>query len=523
MAGGKETPRQKMIGLMYLVLTAMLALNVDSAVLDKFLFINNILETQAQENAEVNSGKVKSIAMTVEEKGNREGDVQVLDRAKQVRSQTTEMVNYLRNTKEEIIKLTGGYDEDKNLKGAKDMDHVADLMIRQKKGMEMKDKLNEYAQNLSQITGNNYPPIAFDGKNHPYFSTQPSQRSKNFAELNFESTPTAAGLATITQFQNEVLNYEAEALEFLKGQVGAKDIAFDVIVPMVLPESKVVASGAKYKAKMFISASASGNTPTMKFNGNSVSVDEEGYGNIEFVAKGDKYDKDGQQVKKFLAEISLNDTTFRQEIEYVVAKPVIQIQSASVQALYANCGNKLNVQVPALGSAYNPSFRVKGGQSYSGKGGQVTIVPDRTKEVVLNVYSDGNFIGTQSFNVRGIPKPDIVMTSGGREVDEKRGMSKPPREITLVAEPDESFKQFLPEDARYRVTKWEVILARGTRALETQRVTGPRANITSFAAKARQGDRIVIEVKEVQRMNFRDQTETVSIPMGARIKQIPIN
>ena len=51
-----------------------------------------------------------------------------------------------------------------------------------------------------------------------------------------------------------------------------------------------------------------------------------------------------------------------------MAKPVIQIQSASVQALYRNCGNKLDVQVPALGSAYNPSFKITGGSSVGGKG-----------------------------------------------------------------------------------------------------------------------------------------------------------
>ena len=44
MAGGKETPRQKMIGMMYLVLTALLALNVSTTVLDKFAFINKSLE-----------------------------------------------------------------------------------------------------------------------------------------------------------------------------------------------------------------------------------------------------------------------------------------------------------------------------------------------------------------------------------------------------------------------------------------------------------------------------------------------
>ena len=54
MAGGKETPRQKMIGMMYLVLLAMLALQVSNTVLEKFIFINQSLEVALQKT--VNTG-----------------------------------------------------------------------------------------------------------------------------------------------------------------------------------------------------------------------------------------------------------------------------------------------------------------------------------------------------------------------------------------------------------------------------------------------------------------------------------
>ena len=81
MAGVKETPRQKMIGMMYLVLTAMLALNVDSAVLERFELINGTLENQIDTNGKRNSATVKSIAAAVEEKGNREEDMAVLNAA----------------------------------------------------------------------------------------------------------------------------------------------------------------------------------------------------------------------------------------------------------------------------------------------------------------------------------------------------------------------------------------------------------------------------------------------------------
>ncbi|MCG8307389.1 MAG: gliding motility protein GldM [Cytophagales bacterium] len=522
MAAAKETPRQKMIGMMYLVLTAMLALNVDSAVLERFELINGTLEHQIENNGKRNGTTVKGIAAAVEEKGNREDDLAVLNKAQEVRNKTNEIITYMNQLKSEIVEYTGGTDEEGKLVGAKDMDKIATYMIRQKRGDELKSKLNEYTTWLSGVVGKEFASVALDGKEDPYWSKIANQRSKNFSQLMFESVPTAGGLASLSQLEGRLLDYEEEALSILSQNVGAKDLSFDKIVPMVLPESQLVAAGAKYKAKMFISASASGITPTMKLNGSSIPVDSEGFGTVEFTAKADKYDANGQQKRSFTAEISIGDQTFKEQISYTVARPVIQIQSASVQALYRNCGNKLDVQVPALGAAYNPSFRVKGGTSQGGKGGKVTIVPT-APSVDLSVYSSGTFIGTQKFRVKSIPKPEIVLKSGGKDIDLKRGVSKVPREITLEAVPDADFAQFLPDDANYRVTKWEVTLARGPRAIETKPITSTRANLASFVSKARPGDRIVVEAKEVQRMNFKKERETIRIGVNSAIKTVPIN
>lgn len=522
MAGAKETPRQKMIGMMYLVLTAMLALNVDSAVLERFELINGTLEEQVKNNGVRNAHTVQSIAAAVADKGNRESDVAVLNKAKEVRQKTDGIISYMNRLKSEIVDYSGGVDEEGRLEGAKDMDKIADYMLRQKRGDSLKVKLNAYTEWLSKNTGQEFPSVALNGKEDPYWSKFPNQRTKDFSELMFESVPTAGGLASMSQLEGRILDYEEIALSALSQSVGAKDIAFDKIVPMVLPESQLVAAGAKYKAKMFIAASATGVTPTMKMNGSSIPVDSEGFGTVEFTAKAEKYDANGQDQRSFSAEITIGDQTFKEQIQYIVARPVIQIQSASVQALYRNCGNKLNVQVPALGAAYAPSFSVKGGSDQEGKGGQVTIIPT-SPTVELSVFSSGTLIGTEKFRVKEIPKPELVLKSGGREVDLKRGVTNVPRELTLDAVPDNDFAQFLPEDARYRVTKWEVTLARGQRAIEVKQVSSPRADLSSFVPQARPGDRIVIEAKEVQRMNFRNEKEDVKIGVNAAIKSVSIN
>ena len=527
MAGQKETPRQKMIGMMYLVLTALLALNVSSETLQKFVYLNESLERQVDQNTAKNANVVQRIETTVDEAGNREQDVAVLDKARQVREATNKVIEYTNELKEKMIEVSGGLDEDGNLMGAQDMDKIANFMINKKEnGIELKNTLNEYAAYLSNLLDEEFSPIAYDGKDHPVYKNDKEQKRKNFATLTFESTPTAACLASVSQFQTEIMAYESRALEGLARQVGAGDVKFDVITPMVRPKSNIVAAGTKYEAEMFIAASSSGITPTMAVNGSSIPV-VGGKGRVEFTASGGGYDNDGLAKKTYEAAITIKlpggkDSTFTQQIEYFVAKPVIQIQSAAVQALYLNCGNELQVNVPALGSAYNPSFSAKGGNAIPGsKKGLVTIVP-QSSEVTLSVSSAGTYIGSEKFNVRRIPMPKIVPMTGGKPVDLKTGVSAPgPRSLTLQAVADESFAQFLPKDARYRVVEYDVFLGRGSRPVDQFTSTSQTVNLSRFAQKARPGDRIVVEVKKVQRMNFRNQIEDVR--MGTEVFTIPLN
>ena len=88
MAGGKETPRQKMIGMMYLVLTALLALNVSSTVLDKFAFINESLEKANAETSERNARTIIGMKSAAKDKGNRADDLKVVSDAEALRAET---------------------------------------------------------------------------------------------------------------------------------------------------------------------------------------------------------------------------------------------------------------------------------------------------------------------------------------------------------------------------------------------------------------------------------------------------
>jgi gliding motility-associated protein GldM len=516
MAGGKETPRQKMIGMMYLVLTALLALQVNSAILLKFKFIDDSLLSVNDKTSVAADGTIKGIQAAVVKNQNQARDKAVLAQSEEIRQKTKDVVSYLRGVREQLLKATENTStEITNMSGE---DKVAITMLGGKKNgiayTTMKPKLNEYAQYMKQFVPD-AAPLALDGKEDNRVTKD--QRTKNFAELNFENTPVVAALATISQKETEILKMEADALQKQAEKVGAKTIVFDKIGAFASAESNTVAAGTKYKAELFLTASATSISPRMTLNGSPLSVGPDGKGKVEFTARPGGFDASGNAKASWTGTIRFNqngrDTTFTVKVPYTVTKPVMQIQSASVQALYLKCGNKLNVSVPALGAQYKPGFSASGASVLPGaKLGDVTLVPN-SREVTLNVSSGGNAIGSQTFQVRPIPRPDIKCFVGGREANEKQGTpGTAVRSMTLRAIPDAGFATFLPDDARYRVSRYEVTLVRGKRpAIPTRTINGPEANLSDVVNAYREGDRLYVEVKDVQRLNFQNNVEAVSV------------
>ena len=529
MASGRMSPRQKMINLMYLVLIAMLALNVDTAVLEKFVLINQSFENTNAEKVTDNINKVEAIRAAVDDSGNRSEDLKVLEQAEQVRANARALLVYMNQVKDSIANMTGGKDSNGKYKGYTDTDAISRFMVKLGNGDTLKIRLNNFssfiAEEIFEDTSS-VNKLARDASEIGIYRDDESYRHLPFKELNFGyNTPMVGGLASISQLQSDLINLEIKALDKLAASVGAADLKFDVVSLTTLPEQRVVAAGAKYKAQLFLSAASSAIVPVMTANGDTLEVTD-GRGYYEFTVKGDRYDKNGLSQQSYIGAISVTlpggmDTTFIDTIDYYVARPVIQIQSASVQALYLNCGNEIQVQVPALGSDYNPTFTVKGGDLVRGSGtGEITIIPN-TSKVDLNVSNAGNFLGTKSFGVRKIPAPEIQARIKGKQIDSKRGIPVNTGSFSLDAISDESFAAFLPKDARFQVREAEISLVRANRGVSRIRSTSQNISLTKLAGK-RKGDLIVIEIKQVARANFRGDVENFRNFTG-RVIKIPLN
>jgi gliding motility-associated protein GldM len=534
MAGGKETPRQKMIGLMYLVLTALLALQVSNTILDKFVFIDESLQYSVEITRKNTDKNIQGGEAAVEKQGNSPKDVAILNKAKAVKNKTEEIYGYITKVRADLIKMTGGIDEKGAYVGAKNDNEVMLLMLGDvSKGMpgeakKMKEMLNNYTKTVAAMDtslSDLGEPIALDAKDMKMYSKNPEQNGKNFGEITFDQTPTVAALAILSDIEAKVARVETKAVDKLVSQIGGVVIKFDKIIAMASAESQTVAAGTKYRAKMFISASSTQIKPTMRSSQGSVNVKGD-VGELEFTApSATDYDDRGLAKRKWQGAITIKkadgqDTTFKFDQEYFIAKPVIKVQSGNVSALYLNCGNDLQIDVPALGASYDPSFSASGAEIIKGgKAGAITVVPNGAN-VELGVSSGGNKIGTEKFKVKLLPKPDIKIMANGKEIDQKLGGTCP-RALKAVAVAEQSVKDAIPKDARYKVTEWEVTLARGRRAMGgVMKLTSDEAGLSAAAQEAKPGDRLVIEVKGVERLNFRNAREKVNV--GSQIFTYPI-
>jgi gliding motility-associated protein GldM len=528
MAGGKETPRQKMIGMMYLVLTALLALQVSNAVLEKFAIIESTLTELISDQNVQNAQLLKTI---IDEAGKSPNAkvVHAKDNAQKVRELTQTTLNSIDKLKQKFLEISGSDKIDEKIIN----DHsskVAATMMSKPEGKDFENLLNDYVaklRTLSGLTEKEFPTLAKAPKDHALFKEDADHANKDFLTFTFENTPVIAALASVTQIQTEILEYETKALDKLRMDAGIGKVSFDNMVPMVRPVSSVVAAGATYEADMFITASSSSFTPEMYKDGVKLELFDspEGVkmGKVKFVASGGGYDANGLAKKTFKADIKMPDTMLTRTIEYFVAQPVIKVTTGNAPTLYMNCGNTVNIEVPTLGPSYNPSFNAQGAEVRKGeKPGRVTIIPSQRK-VTIGVSNAGTFIGNQAFDAKNIPEPRFVAYVGSTAVDLRQGIkANQIKSLRIVVEPDENFKEEVPKDARYSIKNMEIAMGAGATAKAQMKATNGSPDLGAWAAQARPGDRIVFQVKDAVRKTYTDSEEKVPIKGSNGVIYIPI-
>lgn len=518
-----------MIGMMYLVLTALLALQVSNAVLEKFALINDALETLSVQTDQKNDAQQKAIAGAVTPQARQEVKDAAAN-AEKIRTLTANTVAELKKLKAEFLSISGaaGIDE-KFINDHSSKVAYAMLDPRGTKGKDYETLLNKYAKDLEALSmGVKFEPLALPPAQMKEFKDDKKNANKSFIEFTFENTPPIAAYASVTEMESQVYAYESIALQKLAEIADAGTLKFDNVLPMIIPNANSVIAGSKYTAKMYIGASNSALKPEMFMDGKPLPVEKDelgiSYGKVEFTASGGAY-KNGSVEKSYQAKISVKGQDYPAVVKYNVIQPTVKISSGALSKLYINCGNEMNVEVPGLGTGFVPGYKVgpEAEVISSGKIGAITVIPKSKAKVNLAVSNAGTPIETVTFEVRTAPPPQIRIEAAGKEMNSKDGVPRAQLgQLKIRALADEDFANTVPKDAEFRIRKGRVYLRKGTALGTPIEFNGESLNLGAFQQTAKPGDVLSFELETVTRRTFKGENEPVVLSTSLKYISIPI-
>ncbi|MCJ0741307.1 type IX secretion system motor protein PorM/GldM [Pedobacter montanisoli] len=447
MAGGKETARQKMIGIMYLVLLAMLALNVSDLVLKAFKNINDSLNT-SKEN--VNTSIQQLLRNYGDTKAKESSDNQVkFERAKKAQTIAGNLIKYIDGLQAEIAK--DGIDENGELVQKNNLDIGQNIMgsdEQPKKGKELQEKINQTGKELAALLlpDEGKPTFVLEAKNP---EKPKAGEPKTWTGTNFgEGVPLAAFRTILTMLQNNTKNMEADIIN--KILADKPIVVLDHFEAVAVAPTSYVIQGQPYKAEIYLTASDSKSTPDISVNGSKVPTENGkgvytgGTGSVgTFTWKGTI------RVKERNGNIKTYETAPQ---TYQVAAPSATVSSDKLNVIYAGIPNPFTISAAGFP---NINASISGGGSLTGANGKFMVnVPGSLvgKEVSISVSASNNGktvnLGAPTFRVKAIPAPVAkVGGNGGGDIASVQLKS----ESEIEADLDD-----FPFDVKFRILRYEL-------------------------------------------------------------------
>jgi len=415
--GGKISPRQKMINMMYLVLTAMLALNVSAEILKAFYLVE---ESMVKAGANIDAKNADLMRAFEKQYKNQPGKTKpFIEQARKAQKVTDEFVKYVEELKTTIVTQNGKKtskeeirQEDGQLIAKSDIEIHAYLMISPEgpgKGEELRNKVNKTRNDLLAVL-KPFKPLAGDAKRiddqTDLKANAPEGGTQTWESELFEHSPQAAVVTLLTKIQNDAKNTNAEVLTSLFSGITAEDVSFDMLVAKFIPDKSAVSLGEKFKADVILTAYDSKSANKVVVNGTELEM-------INGVAKYevDPRSAGDHEVKGFI-EVQGKDGAKKYDFTetYSVFKGEASISADKMNVLYIGLDNPITVAIPGANPNDVSARITTGGKLVSKGGGQyIAKVSKRgdTKIAVTVKKKDGTTKSYQApFRIRPIPKPE---------------------------------------------------------------------------------------------------------------------
>lgn len=438
----KLSPRQKMINLMYVVLMAMLALNVSSDVLDAFRMVDDSL-TRSTKNSDALNENIYS-ALNEELRKDPEKAKAIHNKANKISILADALYDYIDSLKWQIAREVDGDDADvHNLRNRDNLEAANQIILSpaRGKGDNLKASIDRYREKILEVVVDSTQKRLIADN----LATDVPKRSrgtgKGWKEYLFENTPACAAITILSKLQNDVRYSETQVLHELINNsdldidVSGRRLHVNAIDAYVIPTSTTVVRGSKFKARVVVGSIDTTQHPSI-YVGNSLLKATDGMyealcsstGNHTFSGYVLAVDGDGKIVKKEFSQ------------EYTVVEPTATVSATLMSVLYAGYPNPISVSVPGV-PVNQVSLSMTNGTLTRDGDGKYTAVPAKVGEdveftVTANQEGHPTTIGTYSFRVRKLPDPTpyIAYTdAGGNPIRYKGGGKSAISKKNLIA------------------------------------------------------------------------------------------
>ena len=499
MAGGKLSPRQKMINLMYLVFLAMIALNMGKQVLDAFGLVNQKFESSNKRANEGTSNALAELANKANENQAQYGEI--YEQSKQIKELSDGLYSYIQDIKTKVEDVIGQKDIPVNQRNYQAMDQsdftdnyfFAEGAQAKAHASEFIEKMKTYREGVLKVLGDNPAYKALADKVSVNFNTDDVKdregRTVKWLHFNFEGFPYIATLAKLSMMQSDILTTQQEFFDTalagsLKSQVSMTNYT------TLLEQSK----GAYYQGEKFDGSIVLGRKDaTTRPNEVDIAIDGRKLGTSEYTIEdgrvklnisagntGDHkitgnlyFDQDGKRIAVPVAQ------SFS-----VIPKPNSAVISADkMNVVYRGVDNPITISMPGVPDN-KISASAPGLSKASGSGAWV-MRPGQGREVTIHVTGElagQKFSSSKMFRIKNIPR---AVTSLGGQI----GNAKLPKANVSVM-PVMAVLEDFDFDLKLQVNEFKVFIP----GQPSVYVKGSRMNEQARAAvlRAKRGDKIQI-------------------------------
>ena len=434
MAHERLSPRQKMIGMMYLILTAMLALNVSKEAVEAFKKVDKSL-TQTIANYVIKNNRIyREFDRAAAENPAKAGKYRAS--AYEVKARADELFNFIQDLKLEIVTkaekegtpaIVGNEIVIDEVRKIDENNIPSEILIGANetgKAYALKALINDYREFLiTTLNGEN--PVAEaalvtalntdDGRD-------PGGQPTPWPNLTFQTLPLVAVITILSKMQVDVRNAETEILNHLYNQIDASSFKFNKLSAIVIPNSTYITAGADYEAQVFVSATDTTQQPVITVGETVLPVDDSGRGiyRVRATTTGTK------RWGGVLAMKAPDGTTVNYNFEssYFVAEPNVVVSPTAMNVMYAGIDNPIDISVPGV-TPDRIRVKVNNGTVRQGKvknpkgqnfGGNWIVKPNaagQNVQVIVTADMTGRpqTFAPYEFRVKSIPPPIAVFAN----------------------------------------------------------------------------------------------------------------